>query len=79
MDVSFNPEILKRANSCNKHFSCLQEATRQICEVEQLVSDRTLFVKSENNRTCPYYILFGHSYAICNCYIRKELYIRYGI
>ena len=79
MDVSFNPEILERANACNKHFSCLQKATREVCEVERLISDRTLFVKSDNDRLCPYYTRFGYSYAICNCCVRRELYIRHGI
>jgi hypothetical protein len=79
MDITFNPEILEKANACNKDFSCLQESTRNVCEVERLVSDRTLFVKSDNNQRCPYYTRFGYSYAICNCYIRKELYIRYAI
>ena len=79
MDVSLNSEILERAEACTRHFSCLQKATRKICEVERLVSDRTLFVKGENNIVCPYYTLFGYSYAICNCYVRKELYMRHGI
>jgi len=79
MEISFDPEILERANACTRDFSCLQEATRNVCEVERLVSDRTLFVKSANNRLCPYYTRFGYSYAICNCYVRRELYIRHGI
>jgi hypothetical protein len=79
MDISFNAEILERANACNKQYSCLKKATREVCEVERLVSDRTLFVKSRNNRICPFYTRFGYSYAICNCYVRKELYIHHGI
>jgi hypothetical protein len=79
MEVNLSAEILERANDCNKQFSCLQKKTREVCEVERLVLDRTLFVKSENNRHCPYFTSFGYSYAICNCYVRRELYIRYGI
>ncbi len=79
MNVRLNPEILERANACNKNFSCLKKETREICEVERLVSDRALFVKSKNGRICPYYTRFGYSYAICNCCVRKELYIHYGI
>lgn len=79
MEIGFNAEILERANACINYFSCLQDGTRDVCEVERLVSDRTLFVRSENNLLCPYYTRFGYSYAICNCYVRKEIYIRYGI
>jgi hypothetical protein len=76
--IRITEDILKMADKCRKHHSCLSGENDNLCKVELNVDDKIHFVKCLSQAFCPYRISFGYSY-VCLCPVRKELFDRYNI
>lgn len=72
-------EVIKETTQCDRCYSCLEGAKFNVnCKVINSINNNILFVESMNDSICSYLMPFGNSF-ICNCPVRKEIYIKYGV
>ena len=78
MIIEIDKEILQKTTNCIENFDCLNNTNHIYCQVENVVSDRVIFVKCLNGDYCKYKLNYGNSY-ICGCPTRIEIFRKYGI
>lgn len=76
--MEIDQKVLENTTNCLKDFECIKNADFTFCKVEECINKKVYFVKSENQKFCPYKMYFGHS-TICNCPTRKGIFNKYGI
>jgi hypothetical protein len=75
--LKISEDTLRQVTDCTNGFSCLSGESGGLCEIEQDVGGKVLFVRCMN-RDCSYRMSFGYGY-ICTCPVRREIYHRYGL
>lgn len=78
MDISVSDEAIKATTKCRKFFSCLKEKDRNFCAVANCINEEILFMKTLKNACCPYQQAFGNEF-LCDCPVRKEIFVKYKI
>ncbi len=78
MEYKIDTEILRETVKCRKNFSCLSGVKDCLCEVEDNIYNKILFIKPRSNKLCDYRNAFGYSY-VCNCPTRKEIFRLYSV
>lgn len=78
MQYIVSKDIINKADKCTRDFSCLYGDKDCICDFEDAVENKILFIKPIKNIMCDYRVSFGYSY-ICSCPVRKELYNSYNV
>jgi len=78
MKYRVSDDILNSTSKCRNDFSCLYGETDCLCEFNDAIENKLLFVKPNKNATCNYMLSFGYSY-LCNCPTRKEIFHLYKI
>jgi hypothetical protein len=76
--LQLEEDILNQTRECMWDFSCLDNDKSCLCEVDELINNKLLFIKTTKMNACNYMISFGYSYY-CNCPTRNELYKRYKV
>ena len=77
MKYRVSDDILS-STKCTRNFSCLHGETDCLCEFNDAIDNKLLFVKPKKNIMCKYMLSFGYSY-LCSCPTRKEIYHLYKI
>jgi hypothetical protein len=75
--LRISEDTLRQVTKCTNGFSCLSGESRRICEVEQDIGGKVLFVRCKSEG-CNYRMPFGYGY-ICTCPVRREIYNRHGL
>jgi len=78
MKLHISDESLKATTHCKKAFSCLTGDRKDLCTVEQCVSEKIHFIKCLNDSFCFYRHSFGMGH-FCACPTRQELFNKYEI
>lgn len=78
MKFQLETDILNQTGECSGDFSCLDNDKTCLCEVDEIINNKLLFIKPAKITFCHYKISFGYSY-FCSCPTRNELYKRYKI
>ena len=71
-------ETIAETQRCEKGFSCLNEGTEDLCQIESCVNGKVHFIKCLSTKSCSYQIHYGDK-CICLCPTRKELYNLYHV
>lgn len=77
MGFKIREAILHETNKCEWNFACLLGKNECLCEVEDSLDSRIVFIKPMLDFMCNYRMSFGYSY-VCNCPTRKEIYKLYN-
>ncbi len=64
---------------CMFSFQCLEEATRNVCDIDAHIEESLCSLDFVKNHLCSYKRRLGPSYYVCTCPTRFELYKRYRI
>lgn len=78
MNIHVSADVMRATTKCQKDFSCLDGKNRTCCEITDCVNNEVIFVKCKHSPSCPYQQRFGNEF-VCNCPIRKEIYIKHKI
>ncbi|MDT8316716.1 MAG: hypothetical protein RQ824_01845 [bacterium] len=76
MKIEISKETLEKTNRCQKNFSCLSGARKDMCVVGP--DDMELLVICKSDEKCGYKTPL-YDKIICACPTRKELLERYDI
>ncbi len=77
MKLAMNKDVINNTTKCKKGLSCLKGNEEILCEVNDCVDGKVLFIlPKDNTGFCEYKMAFGYSF-ICNCPVRKEIYNNY--
>jgi len=79
MQLAVDETILEETTRCHRNFACLANNDNVYCEVEKCMAGRILIMKSLTREYCNYRMFFGHSYVICDCPTRREIYKKYNL
>jgi hypothetical protein len=77
MALKVNPETVKQADQCPRDHACLKGG-QTCCTIRNTINETVFFTTCEKPSHCPYQMAFGHLY-MCNCPVRKELYIKHWL
>lgn len=77
-EFKVSADTLTKADKCQMNFSCLQGEKECLCEIEEGINNKIIFIKPSNSSLCNYSMSFGYS-STCNCPVRKEIYRIYRV
>jgi hypothetical protein len=77
MEFKIRKAILNETDKCGEKFSCLSGKNECLCEVEDSLDNKIIFIKPIHDNLCDYRMSFGYSH-VCNCPTRKEIYKLYN-
>lgn len=77
MEFKIKSAILNDTNKCGEKFACLSDKNKCLCEIEDSLDNKIIFIKPIDDIMCDYRMSFGYSH-VCNCPTRKEIYKLYN-
>ena len=78
MKIEIHQDIIQQAFKCTKNLQCLSGKKEDICKIVFYMNDDMNFVKCHGDKGCPYLELHNKT-ELCNCPVRKEIFLRYKI
>ncbi len=68
-------KTIEATKRCQSNFSCISDDGHQLCQVEECINDKVIFVCKDHADYCPYMLSFGDGFT-CTCPTRLEIYKR---